>query len=163
MQYYEVYLSFGSNVGDRRANIETALQCLTDAKLKMIKLSSVYETSPWGNTNQPAFLNAAGKFETDLSAEKLLDAILNIEKTMGRTRKEKWQPRIIDIDILFYSNKIINEKELMIPHPEMQKRKFVLVPMAEIAPDFVHHILKKSIGELLKKCTDELEVAIATT
>ena len=161
MQYYEVYLSFGSNVGNRQANIETALKYMLDAKLKMRKCSSVYETAPWGNTNQSAFLNTAGIFETDLSAKKLLDEILTIEKSMGRERTEKWQPRIIDIDILFFNNKIVNEKELIIPHPEMHKRKFVLVPLAEIAPDFIHPVLKKSIRHLLRECTDDSQVVIA--
>jgi len=161
-QYYEVYLSFGSNVGDREANIETALKFLDDADVKLIKFSSLYETEPLGNPNQPGFLNCAGIFDTSISATELITEILNIEKTMGRQRTEKWQPRIIDIDILFFGNEIVNENGLSIPHPEMQKRKFVLTPLAEIAPGFVHPVLKKSILTLLSECKDELKVAQIT-
>jgi len=159
-QYYEVYLSFGSNVGGKRANIETALKFLNDVKVKIKKVSSLYETAPWGNTNQDSFLNMAGIFETSLSPQKLLNEILNIEKLMGRKRTEKWQPRIIDIDILFFGNEIINENGLTIPHPEMHKRKFVLIPMVEIAAEFVHPMLKKPIIELLNQCRDELTVEL---
>ena len=109
MQYYEVYLSFGSNVGDRAANIETALKLLHDSGVKTKKLSSLYETEPWGNSNQPGFLNCAGIFDTNYSARKLMNEILGIEKQMGRQRTEKWQPRNIDIDILFFGNEIVNE------------------------------------------------------
>ena len=161
MQYYEVYLSFGSNVGDRAANIETALMRLNDSGVKTKKLSTVYQTEPWGNTVQEKFLNCAAEMTTALSPHELMDRILLIENQMGRQRKIKWEPRIIDIDILFFGEIIINEKGLIIPHPEIEKRKFVLIPLAEIAVDFIHPSLKKSIGELLIECKDDLSVTKA--
>ena len=162
MQYYEVYLSFGSNVGDRQANIKNAVTELNIAGVNLKQLSSLYETEPWGNTNQKSFLNMAGTFETLFSPSELMGKILAIENSLGRRREIKWEPRIIDIDILFFENEIINDKRLIIPHPEIEKRKFVLAPLAEIAPDFVHPVLKKSIRELLNECPDELQVAIVT-
>lgn len=160
MQYYEVYLSFGSNVGDKAANIETALKFLDEASVKLKIISSMFETEPWGNSEQQKFLNAAGEFETSHSPQQLINQILTIENLMGRQRKIKWEPRIIDIDILFFGNKILNENGLIIPHPEMHKRKFVLVPLAEIAPGFVHPILEKTIMEISSECMDSLMVTI---
>ena len=160
MQYYEVYLSFGSNVGDRAANIETALKFLNEANVKLKILSSMFETDPWGNTEQERFLNSAGKFETSFAPHELMKEILRIENTMGRQRTKKWQPRIIDIDILFFENEIVHEAGLIIPHPEIEKRKFVLTPLVEIAPGFVHPVLKKTMRELLKECNDGLMVTI---
>ena len=158
MQYYEVYLSFGSNVGDRGANIKSALKYLNDLGVKKKKLSSLYETEPWGNTNQSAFLNIAGIFETAFSPLELMNKILSIENLMGRRREKKWEPRIIDIDILFYGNEIVNANGLIIPHPETEKRKFVLIPLAEIASEFIHPVLKKTMRELLNECKDSLSV-----
>lgn len=158
MQYYEVYLLFGSNLGERAANIANAITLLENQGVKSIKLSSLYETEPWGNTNQATYLNQVGKFRTALSPSKLMQTILEIEKDMGRVRTIKWEPRIIDIDILFYGNQIISQSDLKIPHPELEKRKFALTPMAEIAPDLMHPVLKKNIKELLAECTDSMSV-----
>ena len=157
-QYYEVYLSFGSNVGDRRANIESAWKQLDVSGVETKILSSLYETAPWGNTKQAAFLNCAGGFETKFTPGELMNEILKIEKSMGRLRTGKWQSRIIDIDILFFGNQIINESGLIIPHPETEKRKFVLIPMAEIAAELYHPVLKKTIRQLLIECRDDLMV-----
>lgn len=160
MQYYEVYLSFGSNVGDRAANIETALKFLDDADVKLRKHSSMFETEPWGNTEQEKFLNCAAEFVTSLSPHQLMNQLLAIENRMGRQRKIKWEPRIIDIDILFFGNEILNENGLIIPHPELQKRKFVLIPLAEIAGGFIHPLFKKSVAEILIDCDDALIVKL---
>ena len=160
MQYYEVYLSFGSNVGDRGANIKSALKHLNDLGVKKKKLSSLYETEPWGNSNQSSFLNMVGLFVSSLPPSGLMNEILRIENLMGHRREKKWEPRIIDIDILFYGNEIINEIGLMIPHPEIENRKFVLIPMEEIASEFVHPVIKKSMRIILNECSDGLMVEL---
>lgn len=143
----EVYFSLGSNVGDRQAFMRNAVSHLED-KVKSLTISSFYETEPWGNTDQPKFLNLCAKGITALSAEELLVFIKTIEASLGRKHTEKWGPREIDIDILFYGNKIISDQDVEIPHPYIAHRAFVLEPLAEIAPDFIHPVLKKTIKEL---------------
>lgn len=125
---------------------------------QIVDRSGIYETAAWGNTNQPPFLNQAFLLQTDLSAENLLRKIMGIEQEMGRIRTEKYGPRIIDIDILFYNRDIIRLPELIVPHPEIQNRRFALVPLAQIAPGFIHPLLNKSITQLLEECPDTLEV-----
>jgi 2-amino-4-hydroxy-6-hydroxymethyldihydropteridine diphosphokinase len=120
--------------------------------------SSMYSTAAWGNTEQADFLNQVLMVETNLTPSKLLQSVLNIEKTMGRVRTIKNAPRIIDIDILFFNNDIVKLKNLSIPHPEIQNRRFVLTPLAELSPNFVHPSLKKTINQLLITCKDPLNV-----
>jgi len=120
--------------------------------------SSIYETEAWGITDQPSFLNQALEISTSLNARQLMRKVLKIEEEMGRVRKEKLGPRIIDIDILLFENEIHDLRFLKVPHPEMQNRRFVLVPLAEINSSFQHPVLKKSIAELLEECPDNLEV-----
>ena len=124
----------------------------------IVSASALYETAAWGNEEQPAFLNQALALDTELNAKQLMRRILKTEKNMGRIREEKYGPRIIDIDILFYNSAIIREPGLMIPHPELENRRFALVPMHEIAPLVTHPLLKKTIAELLEECPDKLEV-----
>ena len=128
------YLSLGSNLGDREANVRKALDLLAD-RMTLMKVSSLYETAPIGVTDQNDFFNAVALIETDLDPTDLLDAILDIEKIVGRVRNLRWGPRVIDIDILLYDDVEISTLELTIPHPEMMNRAFVLIPLAEIAPD----------------------------
>ncbi|MEI9946012.1 MAG: 2-amino-4-hydroxy-6-hydroxymethyldihydropteridine diphosphokinase [Chitinophagaceae bacterium] len=125
---------------------------------KIIKASSLYETAAWGKEDQPSFLNQALEIETALATQQLLKQLLKIEKKIGRVRKEKNGPRVIDIDILLFNNDIINENDLKVPHPELQNRRFALTPLAEIASNIIHPAFKKSILELLKLCPDTLEV-----
>jgi 2-amino-4-hydroxy-6-hydroxymethyldihydropteridine diphosphokinase len=158
MQYYEVYLLFGSNLGECAANIANAITQLENQGIKTLKLSSLYQTQPWGNTDQATFLNQAGKFRTIFSPAELMKTILKIEQDMGRVRTIKWAPRNIDIDILFLGNEIVSQPDLKIPHPEVEKRKFALMPLAEIAPDLMHPVLKKNIKQLLAACTDSMRV-----
>ena len=126
----------------------------------IINSSSLYETAAWGKTDQPPFLNLALEIQTELTALQLLKKILNIEKQTGRIRKEKYGPRIIDIDILLFNDQIHNYPLLKIPHPELQNRRFVLVPLAEIASQIIHPVLRKSIAELLAICPDKLNVSL---
>lgn len=128
------YLSLGSNLGDREANIHKALGLLGET-VRVIRVSSLYETAPIGVTDQGHFINAVALIETDLDPINLLNAINGIEQSVGRVRNFRWGPRVIDIDILLYDNAVVNTPELTIPHPEMMKRAFVLIPLAEIAPD----------------------------
>lgn len=148
----------GGNLGDRKENLLTAISLISEQCGSLTKSSSVYETEAWGITDQPSFLNQALEISTSLNARQLMRKILKIEKEMGRVRKEKLGPRIIDIDILLFENEIHDLRFLKIPHPELQNRRFVLVPLAEIDPTLQHPVLKKTIAELLEECPDNLEV-----
>lgn len=152
-------LIIGSNQGNIVENIRSANMYLNQSIGSIVKYSSLYQTAAWGKTNQPDFINQVIEIHTTLSPNDLLGSILTIEKKLGRIRTDaKWEERIIDIDILFYNDEIINEKHLKIPHPFLQDRKFVLVPLAEIAENMIHPVLNKSIQDLLKNCTDPLPV-----
>jgi len=152
------YLLIGGNIADRKKNLEAACELLNDRCATIIKASSIYETAAWGKTDQPSFLNQALEVHTSLNAKQLMRCILKAEKTMGRIRKEKYGSRNIDIDILLFNNEIHDYPFLKLPHPEMQNRRFALMPLAEIAPDIIHPVLHKTITELLKECPDDLEV-----
>ena len=155
-----VYIQLGSNLGDREGYLKQSQTMLIDEIGLIIKKSSIYESSPWGVENQGSFLNQVLLLETDIKPFDLLDIILNIEKEMGRVRIEKWGERIIDIDILFYNNEIIETNSLCIPHPYISKRRFVLTPLQEIGENYIHPILQKTINELLIECLDEEKVSI---
>jgi 2-amino-4-hydroxy-6-hydroxymethyldihydropteridine diphosphokinase len=144
----EVYLGLGSNLGDRIANLKSAVERLSE-KVTIKKISSVYETEPLYNTEQPMFLNAVVRGITTLESLKLLGFVKGIERDLGRQPGFRNAPRIIDIDILFYGERVIQREELTIPHPRIAERAFVLMPLAEIAPKLVHPQLKKTVKKLL--------------
>ncbi len=152
--FKKIFLGFGSNIGYRRQNIERAIAELEQRGIPKIRLSSYYETSPVG-PKQKQFLNAAGTFKTNLTADELLKTVKDIEKMLGRKKTLRWGPRTIDIDILFYSDIIIKNKNLIIPHKEIQNRLFVLQPLNEIASGFIHPVEKKQIKTLLKNALTE--------
>jgi len=148
-----VYFGLGSNLGDRQYNLDRALDFLTQ-RLRVEKVSSVYDTEPLGNTNQPRFLNRVCQVSTGLEPLALLTLIKGIESKMGRLPHTSNLPRPIDIDILFYSDQVIETPKLVIPHPRLTERAFVLIPLAEIAPDLVHPVTGKTINELMKSAID---------
>ncbi len=152
------FLLLGSNVGDRLDFLHQAAAQLAAHAGKIRKQSSVYETAAWGKIEQANYLNQALCLETGVSAAELLQITLGIESLLGRVRKKVWEPRIIDIDILFFNHDVIREEKLVIPHPHLEERRFVLVPLAEIAADYVHPVSGKSIRELLDTCPDPLWV-----
>ncbi len=149
-----VSLLIGGNMGDRMANLAAARNSINIDCGRIISASSIYETEAWGYKEQDSFLNQALVIQTPLEAEALMDTILNIEIALGRKRKIPLGPRIIDIDIIYYNDEIMNTSSLTIPHPSMSQRKFVLMPLTEIRPDFMHPILLKSNEVLLKECED---------
>ncbi|HJS54411.1 MAG TPA: 2-amino-4-hydroxy-6-hydroxymethyldihydropteridine diphosphokinase [Chitinophagaceae bacterium] len=155
------YLLIGGNLGNRKENLLQARTLINEECGPVTKTSSIYETEAWGITDQPSFLNQALEISTSLNARQLLRKILRIEKSMGRRRKEKLGPRVIDIDILLFEDEIHELRFLKIPHPEMQNRRFALVPLAEINSELQHPVLKRSIAELLEECPDNLEVVKA--
>jgi 2-amino-4-hydroxy-6-hydroxymethyldihydropteridine diphosphokinase len=153
-----VYLITGGNLGDRKNNLLVVGELIEDRIGKIIKSSKIYETQAWGNTNQPSFYNEVHIVKSKLSAEEVMNRILEIEKEMGRVRTIKNAARIIDIDILFFNKEIINTPNLIVPHIEIPNRCFVLMPLAELSPDFIHPVLNKSIKDLMSTCQDLLEV-----
>jgi len=155
-----IYLSLGSNTGNREKNIYDTLNRLKSNAVEILKTSAMYQTEPVGYKQQADFYNIAVKVKTKLLPFELLDAIKSIEKSMGRKQAgvRRWGPRIIDIDIVFYGNIMINSGRLVIPHAEMQRRLFVLVPLTEIAGNYVHPGLKLSVKELVKVCGNKEKI-----
>jgi 2-amino-4-hydroxy-6-hydroxymethyldihydropteridine diphosphokinase len=159
---HQTFLSTGSNLGDRLENLRQARQHIEYEIGKIVKSSHIYITQAWGVRDQPDFLNQALEVETALSPEELLEKIHTIEHKMGRVRSAHWSKRLIDIDILFYEQLIMNTKSLTLPHPFLHERNFVLAPMSEIAPDFQHPILQKTMVTMYKDSQDALDVKILT-
>lgn len=158
MKINKTYLGLGSNLGNREENLQTAQRFIAEKFGTIISLSSIYETAAWGLTEQNAFLNQVLCVETKFPPIEVLQIILEIEKLMGRIREHKWGARIIDIDILYYANKIVSLPNLAIPHPFIQERRFVLVPLCEIAGEFIHPKFKQTNLKLLEKCRDSGEI-----
>ena len=153
-----IFILLGSNLGDRQEHLDRARLEISRHAGEIVTASSVYKTAAWGNTHQPDFYNQVIEVHSSLDPAKLISETQLIEQKMGRTRNEKWGARIIDIDILFYGNSVLSGESLTIPHPEIANRRFTLLPLAEIAPDFIHPILKKSVREMLSDCKDNLPV-----
>jgi len=153
---YKVFLGLGTNMGNRKKNLEEALARIASVAGPIRNISSVYETLPWGFESGDNFLNMAVRIDTVLSPQALLEQLLLTETLMGRKREGKgYASRPIDIDILLFGNMIIDEEDLVVPHPRMALRKFVLVPLGEIAPGAIHPVLRKRISTLLRECVDD--------
>lgn len=145
------YIALGSNLGDKEKNLRRALLLLMQQGVEVIKVSSFFKTEPYGVTDQPQFLNAVCEVRTSLAPLALLDVLLATELAMGRVRLRHWGERNIDLDLLLYGDMVMDTERLRLPHPDMQNRDFVLLPLAEVAPDVVHPVLKKTMEELKEK------------
>jgi len=156
-----VFIEMGSNLKNRKKNLELFLKELKqNPKIEILNFSSIYETEPYGSKEQPFFLNQVIKINTTLSPVELLELLKETEKKLGRKETSRWGPRLIDLDILLYDDLVLNTEKLTIPHKEMHQRRFALVPLAEIAPNLVHPVLKKGIKNILEKLKDKSEVKI---
>ena len=149
-------LLIGGNLGNRTGHLKQAVEQINKLVGKVDNISALYETAAWGVTEQPDYLNQGLVVSTEMDAITLLHTVLEIERNIGRIRQQKWGARVIDIDIIFYNNDIINLPELKIPHPQLQFRQFVLTPLQEIIPEWQHPVLHKTISTLQEQCTDPL-------
>jgi len=155
----KAYLLLGGNIGDRKKVILAAIKLIKEKIGSVISLSSFYETAAWGIEEQNPFYNCAIIVETSKTPQQVMAEILEIEEMLGRKRgSNKWTERIIDIDILFFNEEIINNEFIKIPHPRIQERNFALIPLLEIAQNYIHPLFKKTVQELLAECTDKLMV-----
>ena len=152
------YLITGGNIGNSREELAYAAKLIEERCGAIIDKSAIFETGAWGKTDQDNFLNQAIVLHTTLNARDLLNEILYIENLMGRDRLEKYGPRIIDIDIIFFNHQIINEPGLVVPHPEMARRRFVLEPLSQVIPAYIHPVYYKTVIQLLAECDDALPV-----
>ncbi|WDC83694.1 2-amino-4-hydroxy-6-hydroxymethyldihydropteridine diphosphokinase [Caloramator sp. mosi_1] len=143
-----VFIAFGSNIGDRYETVSKAFELIEKNDMKIIKKSEIYETEPYGYKEQPPFINGVILVETELTCRETLERLLDIEKKLGRERIIRWGPRTIDLDIIFFNDDIYSEEDLKVPHPDMHNREFVLKPLCDIDPDYVHPIINKSVREL---------------
>jgi 2-amino-4-hydroxy-6-hydroxymethyldihydropteridine diphosphokinase len=155
-----VYLLSGSNMGSREDMLHQAIALIEKEAGTILRKSPIYEAEAWGHHEQDPFLNQVLLVNTELNPTELLTSILNIELKMGRQRFDKWHQRIIDIDILFYGDQIINLPDLNIPHPHISERRFTLIPLVALNPDFIHPECNKTMKELLDECSDPLKVKI---
>jgi len=154
------YIGIGSNLGEKMENCRRAVEAIgSDAGNRLVRCSRFYRTEPVGKKDQEWFINGVAAVETTMGPRELLEFLLSVEKEMGRTRKERWGPRIIDLDILFYGDRVRNEEGLQIPHPRLHERRFVLVPLKDIAPDLVHPVFHRTVSQLLGELTAAEEVS----
>jgi len=156
----KTFLLLGANLGAREKQLLAARTKINERIGNLVQVSSVYETEPWGDTDQPSYLNQVIEVDTNLSAEEVLQEALSIEQHLGRVRDIKWGARIIDIDILYYHNLTLQSTSLILPHPFIQVRRFVLTPLSEIAPDYLHPVLLQTNRQLLAACPDNSQVNI---
>lgn len=154
----QVFLLLGTNMGNRLTNLQVVKNAIKKSVGMIVEESAIYQSAAWGKTDQPDFYNQVLMMQTTMSPEVLLLQLQQIEKELGRERKEKWGARIIDIDILYFGKTVLNTPDLLIPHPAIALRRFTLVPLVEIAPHFVHPVLKKTNLVLLQECVDVLAV-----
>ena len=154
----EIFLLLGSNEGDSFANLSIARENIEKFAGTIVRSSALYRTAAWGMTEQPDFVNQVLEISSPHSPEKLLEKLLSIENRMGRVRSQKWGPRRIDIDILFYGRELRNSPTLVLPHPGIPDRRFTLIPLADVAPDLLHPVLNQTVAQLLAACTDPSSV-----
>lgn len=155
MNTYRVFLGLGSNIGERDRHLNRAASEIAKiADTRLVWCSSVYETDPFGKTDQPKFLNAAAELETQLGPPELMRELRRIESALGRTPGERWGPREIDIDILLYDGLVHSDESVTVPHPDLEHRRFALVPLREIAPDLVHPVNGMTVEEMASACAD---------
>ncbi|WP_078671372.1 2-amino-4-hydroxy-6-hydroxymethyldihydropteridine diphosphokinase [Chitinophaga eiseniae] len=156
-------LLIGGNLGDRVANLQQAVALIGASAGEVLKTSALYQTAPWGSVDQPDYLNQGIEIQTSMDALTLLHTLLDIERRIGRIRQEKWGARVIDIDLIFFNDEILSLPELKLPHPRMHLRQFVLVPLAEIVPDYLHPVLHKTVRQLQQDCPDDLSAVKLST
>jgi 2-amino-4-hydroxy-6-hydroxymethyldihydropteridine diphosphokinase len=156
MKTYRVFLGLGSNLGDRRAMLQSAVRAVGALPGTLLtSVSHAYETDPFGRKDQPVFLNAALEFTTGFAPDELMPELRRIERELGRTEAERWAPRCVDLDILLYDGLTHETADLIVPHPGLPGRRFVLVPLCDIAPDVVHPVSGMTMEELLRACSDD--------
>ncbi|MGB3850237.1 MAG: 2-amino-4-hydroxy-6-hydroxymethyldihydropteridine diphosphokinase [Tunicatimonas sp.] len=153
-----IYLLLGTNLGNRALNLQQATERVRDLVGPVVQASSCYETAAWGITDQPAFYNQVVRIETRLGHEELLSELQRIERQLGKVKVGHWRERLIDVDILYYGNRLVRTPWLTLPHPHLHRRRFTLVPLVELAPQFMHPVLGQTQVQLLASCSDKLAV-----